>query len=144
MANKTKFTKTEFRRAIEGSGGHVGLISERLNISRSTVYRYLDRYPDLNVLMADERKSGRDEMMELAQTNIMQGMRDTEDKARRDRLSMFTMRHLDKDGVPGALNLDSFLSPDVVAILQQQGIETSAVVKDFEDIIRAQHEKQNA
>lgn len=136
MANRAKFTKTEFRRALEGSDGHVGVIARRLNVSRSTVYRYLDRYPELKQTLTKERQSGRDEIVEIAQTQLMQGL-----IAGDARLIMFALRHYDRDGVPGAIDLDSLFAPDVVEVMKAQGITTSDVVREFEALMRAQADK---
>lgn len=136
MANRPKFTKTEFKRAMEGSDGHVGVIARRLNVSRSTVYRYLERYPELNATLKKERQSGRDEIVEIAQTGLMKGLLDGD-----VRLIMFALRHYDKEGVPGAVSLDSLFSPDVVELMKSRGVQASDVVQTFEAMVRAQAKK---
>jgi hypothetical protein len=121
-----------------GSDGHVGVIASRLGVVRQTVYNYLKKYPELNETLKMERQSGRDEIVELAQTQLMQGL-----IAGDARLIMFALRHYDRDGVPGAVDLDSLFAPDVVKVMKAQGITTSDVVREFEALMRAQAEKAN-
>lgn len=134
--NKAKFTKTEFRRAMENSKGHIGVIANRLHVARRTVYRYLDRFPELQTTLQKERESGRDRIVELAQTKLVQKL-----KAGDERIIMFALRHYDKDGVPGSVDIASLFAPDVQEFLKNQNIEMSDVVKSFEDMIRMQAEK---
>lgn len=138
MANKRKFTKTEFRRSLEGSGGHIGVVAGRLNVTRRTVYRYLNRFADLQQTLKEERQSGRDEIVELAQTRLVEAL---EAKELNERMVMFALRHYDKEGVPGAVDLGSLFAADVQEIMKARGIEPSEVVKEFEALMRAQAEK---
>jgi len=140
MANRAKFTKTEFRLALNDSDGHIGVIAGRLGISRRTVYRYLEKYPELNKTLKLERASGRDQIVELAQTKLMEGLMSI-DENRVDRLLMFALRHYDTDGVPGAIDIGGLFAPDVVEYLNRQGVSVSDAVREFEDIVRAQAEK---
>jgi hypothetical protein len=136
MGNKALFTKTEFRLAMENCDGHIGVLAERLNVTRRTVYRYLEKFPELQTVLKAERRSGRDEIVELAQTKLVQGI-----LANNDRLIMFALRHYDADGVPGAVDLGSLFAPDVLEYLNNQGVQMSDVVKSFESMIRMQAEK---
>lgn len=54
MANKQKFTKKALIKAIENSFGVKSRIVARLGCARNTLDNYLKRYPELNLLMADE------------------------------------------------------------------------------------------
>lgn len=143
MGKKAKFTKTEFRLAVHESGGKLEHITARLNVTRRTVYRYFDRYPDLKADFNKERNHWRDGIVELAKSKLEEGLHDA-DPARVDRLVMFALRHYDKDGVPGAVDLGSLFAPDVLEIMKKQGVEPSDVVKEFEAIMRAQAAKQHA
>lgn len=140
MANKAKFTKTEFRLALADSEGHIGVVAGRLGVSRRTVYRYLEKYPELDSVLKAERRSGRDEIVELAQTRLVEGLT-SNDQNRVDRLLMFALRHYDTDGVPGAIDLGGLFAPDVVEYLNSQGVSVSDAVREFEEIVRAQAEK---
>lgn len=137
--NKARFTKTEFRMAMEGSGGHIGVIANRLNVTRRTVYRYLERFPELQTTLKAERQSGRDEIVELAQTKLMDKLLDGD-----ERVIMFALRHYDKEGVAGSVDIGSLFAPDVQEYLKNQGVAMSDVVKSFEDMIRMQAEKAKA
>jgi predicted transcriptional regulator len=134
--NKPRFTKTEFRRALDDSAGHIGVIAGRLGVDRRTVYRYLNRYPELQSTLQKERQSGRDEIVELAQSELMKKL-----KVGDERVIMFALRHYDREGVPGAVDIGSLFTPDVQEYLKSIGANMSDVVKQFEDIIRAQAEK---
>lgn len=122
--------------AIEGTGGHIGVIAGRMKVSRQTVYRYLNKFPELKDELSQERVSGKDEIVELAQTGLVQGLLSGD-----ARLIMFALRHYDEQGIPGAVDLGSMFSPDVVAFVEAQGKTMSDVVKEFESIIRMQAEK---
>ena len=52
-----KLTKTVIRKAIVGSGGLISTIAQRLNVSRPTVNNYIQRYPELEQLVLDEREN---------------------------------------------------------------------------------------
>lgn len=138
MAKKAKFTKTEFRLALEGSDGHIGVIASKLKVTRRTVYRYFDKYPELKDTLQEERRSGRDEIVELAQTALVSGI-----LSGNERMIMFALRHYDKDGVPGAVDMSSIFAEDVVQYLRAQGKSVSDVVSEFESIVRMQAQKVN-
>lgn len=50
-----QYTAAEIIRAIEGSGGIISTVAERLQCDRSTVYRHRDRYPSVRRALEDER-----------------------------------------------------------------------------------------
>lgn len=131
MGRKQKFTKTELRRALEDTDGHLGMVAARLGVARSTVYRYMERYPELEAVLKSARARGRDEIVEVAQSKLMAGLL-TGDA----RLIMFALRHYDRDGVPGAVSIEGMLAPDVVEIMRREGIEASDVVREFEAMMR--------
>lgn len=130
MANRVRRGKREIREAIEGSGGHIGVIASRLGVGRRTVYNYMDRWPDLEALRERERRSGRQEILELAETGLMQGLMMGD-----PRLIMFAIRHYDEMG-PGARGLDALFPPDVLMMLERDGMVLSDVVNEFVAVMR--------
>ncbi len=54
MAGKKQVEIRTFRKVIEGSGGNIALIAERIGKSRSTVYRYLGNHPELKKAFSTE------------------------------------------------------------------------------------------
>lgn len=49
-----KITKPNFRKAAKRSGGLRSLIAQRLKVSRSAITQYLERNPDMVVILTDE------------------------------------------------------------------------------------------
>lgn len=108
MTRKPKRTKTEVRDAIKNSRGHIGVIAHRLGVARQTVYDYLRRYPEVDDLLQAERRSGRDEIVELAQNKLLHRLMEEDDP----RMIMFALRHYDNDA-GNADNLNVRVTGDV-------------------------------
>lgn len=136
MANKPRYSRRTLREAITGSRGIKVAIAQRLGCSRQTLDSYLLRFPDLNALLADER----DSIIDLAESKLLKAV-----NAEDWRAVQFVLETLGKGRgwsrrteVTGADGAPLGLSPDVVALMAQLGIEASAVVAQFEQMIREQ------
>lgn len=103
------------------------------------MYRYLEKYPDLEQMFLQEKKMGTDEIVEAARNKLFEGVLNGN-----ERLVMFALRHYDKSGIPGAVDMDSLFSPDVVEAMRSAGIGMSDVVKEFEALVRAQKAMNDA
>lgn len=53
---KEQLTVERIIKAIDGTGGIISRIAERLEVSRQTIYEYLDRYPELKDIIKDEKE----------------------------------------------------------------------------------------
>lgn len=60
----------DFKGAIPGSRGNKALIAKRVGCDRVTLYNYLDRYPELEVLIEAEKKSHNSSMVDIARTQL--------------------------------------------------------------------------
>jgi transposase-like protein len=67
-----RYKKTDLFKAIENSGGNISLIARRLGCLRSTVYKYLDRYPDLGIQIEQEREA----MLDMAENELLRQIKD--------------------------------------------------------------------
>lgn len=139
MAGKPTLRKSHILEALIDSDGHIGIVAARLRVSRATIYRYLKRYPDLQIALDDERKRGRNEIVEIAQSKLKSGILNNN-----ERMIMFALRHYDKDEVGDKFDVEKLFSSDVVNIMNDNGWNVSTVVHEFEMMIRQYaKEKQN-
>ena len=67
-----KYTEEQILEAISGTGGDISEIARRLGCARSTVYRYMDRYPSVAEAIEDERE----ELLDLAEEGLMKQVRE--------------------------------------------------------------------
>jgi len=130
------FPKERFETAIVGSMGIKTGIAQRVGCTRQTVENALERWPDLKLMIDDERSS----IIDLAETKLMQQVTGGELRA-----ILFTLETLGKDrgwtkrtevtGADGERLLD--LSPDVVRLVETMGLDMSEVVRQFETMVKA-------
>ena len=74
LMKKCKLTKAVIQKAIVGSGGLISTVAQRLNVSRSTVHNYLERYPELNDLVIEERES----ILDFAESKLIKKINEEE------------------------------------------------------------------
>jgi len=60
-------SKAKLKKAIDGSYGNVTAIALRLNCARKTVYEKLEKYPELKLVLKDER----DKIVDLAENKLL-------------------------------------------------------------------------
>jgi len=69
MARKPSITSAkQIIDQIEGSGGFITTIANRLGVARQTVYKALERYPTAKEAIADEK----DKLIDMAEGAMMQ------------------------------------------------------------------------
>jgi len=73
---KPKITKEQAIKAIEGTGGIVKQIADKLNVTRISVYNYINRY-DLQDLIDQERES----LIDTAETKLVQNINNNDNTA---------------------------------------------------------------
>jgi predicted transcriptional regulator len=71
MAGKEKFTKKQIVDAIQNSAGIISDVAAALQCSRPTVYKYLDKYPDLKQML-DEQSNELVDMAESAAKKLVE------------------------------------------------------------------------
>ncbi|MDX2078573.1 MAG: hypothetical protein SFZ02_19230 [bacterium] len=137
MAGKKKFTKTEFRMAVEKSRGIKAEIARLLNCSYNTVTNYLNRESNDDVLALF--KSQREVIKDTLETKFMQLVDEGNEKA-----ILFGLETIAKDRgwtkrteITGADGEAIRFSADVMAILKAQGLSPADVQAEFEKSVRA-------
>ena len=69
--NKERFTAEEVAKALEETGGIVTVAAARLGCARQTVSNYIQRYESV----AQAREDGRDRSIDIAESMLMQQVR---------------------------------------------------------------------
>lgn len=182
---------TEIRQAIEGSGGNISTIADRLSVTRQTIYRNIRRYPELQaaldaegaqiekrpqrpldaVLKAIEGSAGnkseiarrlnctRDtvdnyirewEPVRVAFENERESLVDRAESvihlklAENDAdMAKFVVSRMGKNRGWDARNQvtgkdgEALFAPDVLDLARRMGFDMSAVVREFEEMVRA-------
>lgn len=196
MSNQRKFDIGSIRRAIEAVGASPSAIAEYLGCSRSTVYGYLRRHPELKQTFEEARGSEVDERVQYTREAFERAIaesygvkasvaaavgcsRQTVDNAferwpdllemfdaqrsllvsksvsslvhdidNREsdghvRAYMFVLKTLGKEEgfverseVTGA-DGEALISPDIARLIAQMGLDSSEVVRQFEQMVRA-------
>lgn len=99
MARTESITKKLMKKAIKGSYGELNAIARRAGCNVLTVRRKLEQYPDLRVLVNNEKEVLRITQKELALNTILEALTkkpvETEkDKDRRIKVAMWTAEKL--------------------------------------------------
>ena len=116
--------RTSLRKAIRECGGIITDVAERYQVTRQTVYRWVDRYS-----LRDEINDARQDVRNVAFDVIYDRLYNLyDDKAYE--AARFVTLHLKPDG-----NLLP-ISPRAAAILRRLGIPTSDVASQFEMLIQ--------
>lgn len=136
---RPQYSREAFMAAVEGSMGIKAAVAKRLGCSRGTVDNAIERWDDVREAFERERSA----IVDLATSKLVQALRSDEVDMR---AVTFTLETLGKnDGwskrteVTGA-NGGGLLSPDIMALIEAQGLDMSAVVRQFEAMVRAQAE----
>jgi transposase-like protein len=129
------------RRALIEHGGVVQQVAEAFNVSRQTVYTWINLWGLHNVL--DETRQS---MFTMAEDNILNAV-----VAGDLDMSKFVLTHMpvkssrrwsNRTEVTGADGAPLMLSDDVLKILAAQNLNPSDVVREFERMIREQADAQ--
>jgi len=116
--------KVSLRKTIEETGGVVSDIASHFNVTRQTIYNWLEHYE-----LRDKVVEARQNMRAVAQ-DVIYARLVTGDDAQSFDAAKFVMLHLRDDGELLAL------SPETLLLLRQMGMDTSAVVASFEAMVR--------
>lgn len=138
VEERAQFPREAFVRAIHGSHGVKAVVAARVGCSRQTVDNALTRWPSLNEIL-DEEKSM---LVSSAVSALVSDVADAESDGHQ-RAYMFVLRTIGKDegfserqevtGADGA----PLLSPEIVQMIEAQGLDVSEVVRQFEAMVRA-------
>lgn len=118
--------KTSLRAAIKEHGGLVADIARHYNVSRQTIYNWLDHYN-----MREELVKGRHMMRDVAKDIVYQRLFAEDDDKQWD-AAQFVLTRLRDDG-----ELLS-LSPVTLALLKNMGIPLADFLAEFEAMIQAE------
>jgi len=66
MAPKPKINKKKFITAIEGTGGIMLSIAKNLGVTRQTVYKFIEKYPDMQELRLQEEEK----ILDIAENSL--------------------------------------------------------------------------
>lgn len=136
MAGKKKFTKTEFRMAVEKSRGVKSEIARILNCSYNTVNNYLNRENNADLLALF--KSQREVIKDTLESKFMEAV-----EAGEIRAILFGLETIAKDRgwtkrteITGADGGAIQLSADVFEMLKKHNISLADVQSEFEAMVR--------
>lgn len=136
MAGTKRYSRAAIKKAITNSRGIKTAICQRLECSRQTLDNYLKRYPDLAALVNAERET----IVDLAETKLLKALQGEDMRA-----ILFVLETMGKGRgwskrteITGADGAPFGLSPEVVELMRQMGIEPTEAVKEFEALIRQQ------
>lgn len=117
--------KRSLRQAVHDCGGVISDLAATFDVSRQTIYDWLNYYN-----LRSEIHAARHAMREVAQDVIYERLFNA-DEALRFEAARFVALHLRNDGELLAIN------PSIIAMLEEMGADPSAVVREFEDLVRA-------
>lgn len=130
IADSPQYAKEAFETAIKGSRGIKTAIVARVGCSKQTLENAIQRWPELGVMIDDERAS----IVDLAESKLLQQVNNNEIRA-----ILFTLETLGKDrgwskrtevtGKDGAALLD--IPADLVKQIQSSGLDLVAVLREF-------------
>lgn len=67
-----KLTKKAIEKAIIGSSGLISTIAQKLKVSRATVRNYLKKYPELEILIQEEKEN----ILDFAESKLIKKIND--------------------------------------------------------------------
>lgn len=115
--------RANLRKAIKEHGGVLADVARHFDVTRSTIYNWLDHY-DLRSEVDNARTSMRNVATDVIYQRLM-----NEDEDKSFEAAKFVMLNMADDG-----NLLP-LSPRVVALLRRMGASVGTVISEFEAII---------
>ena len=62
----SRVTKTRFLKAVQGTGGILTMVAQKLSCSRATVYNFINKNPDMQKAIDQERE----QILDAAQHNV--------------------------------------------------------------------------
>lgn len=140
VAERTQFDKAMFEAAIRDSNGIKAAVAAAMGCSRQTVDNALERWPELREQL-DAARSG---LVSTAASALAADVKNPASDGHQ-RAYMFVLKTLGKDegfaerqeitGADGAALFD--LSPEVVKLAQEMGVDVSEVARQFEQMVRA-------
>lgn len=140
VVDQAQFSKEAFEKAIKTSFGVKAAVAAAVGCSRQTVDNALERWPELREQL-DTARSG---LVSKATSALAADVEDSSSDGH-VRAYMFVLRTLGKDegfvernevtGADGAGLFD--LSPEVMKLVQEMGLDLSEVKAHFESMVRA-------
>lgn len=138
VEERAQFSEEAFEKAIKDSHGVKAAVAAAVGCSRQTVDNALMRWPHL----AEKLDAQRSKLVSSAVSALAA---EVENKASdgHQRAYMFVLRTLGKDEgfserqeITGA-DGEALISPDLARMITAMGMDTSTVVREFENMVRA-------
>ena len=134
----TKVTKDAFRRAIQQQGGSVSGIARQFGVERQTVYNYLKRWE-----LRAELQAAREMLFEVSQQTIYDAVLDGDTDAARFVLTHHP-RHERWSSKQDISITGVNLSPEVMGMMEELGVDVETAAEAFEAQIRRLHAERVA
>jgi AcrR family transcriptional regulator len=127
-----KYTEKQMLEAIKGSGGDISEVAKRLGCARSTVYRYLDRYPAVYEALEEEREV----LLDIAEYGLMKRVEDGDLRA-----IIFTLKTKGKDrGYTTWIDLDVTVRREIDDLLDT--LRRGLAPTDFDKVMRVLRKRE--
>lgn len=120
--------KVSLKKAIEAHGGMIAEIARYYEVTRVTIYNWLDHY-DLRAEVTRARHAMREVAQDITYQMLMSDELPVQWEAAR-----FVLLHLKNDG-------SLMLSPETLEIMRRMGWRPEEAVAEFEALIRAEADK---
>jgi hypothetical protein len=129
---KLKLSKKMVQTALEKARGNLSVAAKALDVSRQTIYTYMNRYPELK----DIRDNAMEYVLDIAEDNLENFVLNGDQRA-----TEFILRYRGKSRgyrMGGDVNIDGTLglSPDVLEMMKEHGISINDVRAELEKILR--------
>jgi len=129
-----RVTKGRVRSAIQDNGGVVAAIARQFDVTRQTVYNWLDKY-DLH----SEIEHARADIHDVAEANIFNAVMKGDLDMSKFVLTHMPSRQKKKWSSRHEVETGVKLSPEALKLLDEMGIEADTVASEFEALIQSIH-----
>lgn len=139
MAIKSRITRAKVKRALTENRANVMAAARSLGCAPLTIYRYINRYPDVEEAL----HLGRRAVVDIAQAQLMRHITEVNDGYGDLRAIMFVLKtwgkgdgwterteHTGADGEPIAVRVDDHLDPAVRQRLIEAGYDPDDLLAD--------------
>ena len=132
-----KYTKKQMADALRETKGQITLAARRVGCAYNTMRSYIDKYPELADIQEEELEKMGD-AVELALYDEAVNKRTTAALIFLAKTKFKNRGYIERHEHVGLA-----LSPDIMQLAEQIGINKSDIVREFEALIRAEADKVN-
>jgi hypothetical protein len=134
-----RVSRKSVREALAAHGGNITRVADAMNVSRKTVYNWIEQYD-----LRDDLQVSRDEMRDIAERNVFLAVQSGDLDT-----SKFVLTHMpssqprwsSRSEVTGADGA-ALIPPDVADAIKQSGLDVREVLVRFVEIIRERQDGQ--